>query len=247
MELNFTQVVYPAKLQIEIEAVIPEIDYITTIDDAVTISFTKTLTQAEQDQVTAIMAAHTTEYVALEISSFGITRNQACNSDFTILGLVKASPEYDKGKKLSVSYFTDETETTKVVSKSFADRLDVDGKLVGLDISFDWFDTNGDISLTKVDFKPLSQYEGGELLKKRRDRQIDYLVEGAKGTAGEPLVTTIFDHYKDETISYIAVGSIDLFDAVTAEADATILGYLNTVINPVTGATVKDSILYQIT
>lgn len=165
---------------------------------------------------------------------------------FTTLGLIKATPEFDKGRKVSASYYTDEAQTEIVVKKTFVDRLDVNNHLLGLDITFEWYNTEDAVDLTKLEFKPLSTYESGQLVKKRRDRAIDYLVEGAKGTPAEPLVNALFVHYATEANLFIEIGSQDLENAVNNETDPTILGYLNTIVLPPSG-TIKDSILAQIT
>ena len=48
--------------------------------------------------------------------------------DYTIIGLIKDSPKYDKGRKISASYYADEDKTDLVVQKVFTDVY-VDDKL----------------------------------------------------------------------------------------------------------------------
>ena len=170
------------------------------------------------------------------------------NKDFTIIGLVKASPLFDKGRKVSASYYTDITETTEVVKKTFTDWYDgADWK--GLDITFEWMDTNGDVALTKTEKKPLNIEERGAMSHKRRVRQVSSLVARSVGTPIEGMVAAIFTHYKDETLEYQELGTQTLENAINNETDPTMVGYLNTVVgmpgDPT--ATVKDSILYEIT
>lgn len=162
--------------------------------------------------------------------------------DFTTLGLIKASPKYDKGRKYESSYYNDEAQTDIVVKKSFTDRIE-NSKIVGIDITIDWYNTTDAVALTKQDFKPLNVTEVATLERSRRVRAIDYLRGTAVGTPVEPHILAIFSHYEDLIRLWENTGTSDLLDAVNNETDATILSYFAIDLG---GYTVKDSIVLQI-
>jgi hypothetical protein len=80
-----------------------------------------------------------------------------------------------------------------------------------------------------------------------RRTQLASLVEGAKETAAADLVSALFRHYKDEAAEYIQIGGSVLADAINAETDSTVQGYLDTVMSAEPGDTVRARILDRIT
>lgn len=215
---------------------------------------------AELTELSTLVTNHdATKYTDLRIYPYVADRRGEMieNVDFTTVGLTKASPWYDKGRKVSASYYTDISEAEEVVHKTFTDWYededDGQGGTVsvwkGLDMQFDWKDTAGDTKISKSEKKPLNTTEQGDMKSKRRRRQISSLVERAKGTPAEPLVDAIFQHYAVQTAEYKELGTSVLEDAINAETDPTISAYLAIVVgmpgDP--NATIKDSILYEIT
>ena len=166
--------------------------------------------------------------------------------NYRLLGLHKGSPVIEKGRYISRTYYEDEAETIEVVIESYIDVFE-NGSLVRVDCQIDWINNDGSVGMTRLIKKKKSKYQAGKILKARREAQIDYLIEGAKGTPAEPLVTGIFEHYSKQINEYEKVVNSVLADAINAETDPTISAYLNTVIDPETGATIKASILNQIT
>ena len=165
--------------------------------------------------------------------------------DFTLVGLIKASPKYNKGKKQSASYFTDREQTTLVVKKSFSDTIEND-KMVGLEITFDYYDHENLIGFSKTEFKPLNTSEVSSLLRKRRQRAVDYLRASSVGTPIEKYVNTILKHYKTEIDLFIQGNTPDFLEALQNESDQAIVPLLNIVVSQ-DGRKVKDTIIYQIT
>ncbi len=166
--------------------------------------------------------------------------------NYRLLGLHKGSPVIEKGRYISRTYFEDEEETVEVVVENYIDVIEGD-RLARVDCQIDWINNDGSVGMNRLIKKKKSKHQAGKILKARREAQIDYLIEGAKGTPAEPLVTGIFEHYTVQINEYEKVGNSVLFDAINSETDPTISAYLTTVIDPETGATIKDSIFNQIT
>lgn len=171
--------------------------------------------------------------------------------NFTTLGLIKASPQYVQGRKESTSYYADELQQDIVVKKTFSDRL-VDNKLIGLDISIDWYDERDEIALTKVDFKPLNKAEAYYHIRKRRQSAIDYLIGNVSSTPLEPAINDIVSRYKTEIDLWIASGSNDFANRIINESEQPWVQYLDYVdqdgkesLFP-DGMTVRQIILFQI-
>ena len=160
------------------------------------------------------------------------------NIDFTIIGLKKEIPIFTRGRKVSAEYCNEADEV--VVKKSFSDLSD------GVQILFEWFNEDGTVGLSKTEDVHMNTQQHGEFLKRRRERQVAGLVEGAVGTPAEPLVTAIFNHYATETVAYKELGDTALQEAIEDETDPTILAYLGIEVDPETGDTIMDRILYQI-
>jgi hypothetical protein len=130
----------------------------------------------------------------------------------------------------------------------------------GVNISFEWFDRNGEVGLTKGEFKPLSAVEVANLKKKNRDRTLMYLKSTAENTPAAQFVEAILSHYKYSIELWLLNGTAEWLMAMATEpefeADGVtpnpIYQYLNiqTQIPNETypnGITVKDGISYQIT
>jgi len=169
--------------------------------------------------------------------------------DFTTIGLKKSSPSYDKGRKTK-AYYLSPVDEALTVEKIFSDVVDVNGKLIGLQVQFNWYNEDSTVGLTKTEIvKELNRYEAETIKRKRRERIIDYLVAGAEGTPIEPYVNAIFDHYYEQVDKYKQKGTEEFLTAINGETDQTILAYLAIEL-PVSGGgtvTVKQSILGQIT
>lgn len=167
------------------------------------------------------------------------------SADFTTF-LKKASPVFAQGRKVSADYLDPDTDAL-VVRKTFSDVL-TDGTLTGVDILFEWFDSSDQVGLTKTVHKPLDGIEAWAEEQKRRRRAIEQLIAGAKGTTVENDVREIFIHYETEVKRWYELGGNQLGDAIAAESDATILGYLDEIPDPVEfpGQTTRDRIYYQI-
>ena len=176
----------------------------------------------------------------------GIDEPELKNRDYRLFNLIKGSPIFEKGRYISRTYYEDEEELVPVVIETYTDVLDSNNKLIRIDARIEWLNNDGTVGMTKNVKKQKNQYEAGKIFKERRGSQIDYLIEGAKGTPAEPLVTSLFEHYASEVNEYIAIGNDILANAINSEVDTTITGYLNTVVLP-PATTMKDSILDQIT
>ena len=79
-----------------------------------------------------------------------------------------------------------------------------------------------------------------------RRTQLAGLVEAAAGTPAADLVSALFRHYKEEAAEYIQIGGSVLVDAVNAETDITVRGYLDTAMSEDPADTVRSRILERI-
>jgi len=149
--------------------------------------------------------------------------------DFTILGFRKMSPTYERGRKTSSLYM--------------------------LQVTFNWYDEENQITLTKTEIvKSFNKYEAQTEERKRRERQLDYMIASGKDTPIEPHIDTIFKHYSYQEQQYRTHGALDLAVDMKAETDPTILGILNIQTIPPgvhpywpSGCTVMQGIIYQVT
>lgn len=160
------------------------------------------------------------------------------NQDFTIIGLNKQPPVFDKGRKKEASFTSDSIGQDVVVKKTFID------KEYGIDVLFEWYKTDGTVGLSKTQEVHMSKEQLGDFFRQRRQRQVSSLIEGAKGTPVESLVGAIFAHYSNEVEEYLQVGDNVLENAIEVETDPTILGYLAVMLSETDS--VKDRIIYQI-
>ena len=161
-----------------------------------------------------------------------------------------------KDARFACRYWHGETEGPSqnngllAVEKIFSDIIDPnDGSLVGIAINFVWYDHDGNIGESKTETTvSLNKYAAATELRKRRGRQIDYLVAGAIGTPLEPYVNMIFEHYYEEALKYREKGTSEFADAINNETNAQILGLLGIEVAPQThpGYTLKMSMLSQI-
>ena len=167
------------------------------------------------------------------------------NSDFTILGLKKISPDYDKGRKTSAKYM-DNDEI--VVEKVFSDVVDESGLLIGLEITFNFYTEEGVVGESKTEIvKHYNTTEAEEEYEKRRRRQIRFLKAAAKSKPGfGPYVDLLFAHFSQQIEAYKDPGTNDFKISMENEADATMRTILDTVFDPQTGATVQQLIIAEL-
>ena len=168
--------------------------------------------------------------------------------DFTIIGLRKETPKYEKGRKTSCQYFHPETGKL-AVEKVFSDVIESD-QLVGIDILFMWYDNKGDVKIAKSERAiTLNRYSALTEQRKRRERAVDYLVAGSVGTPLESYVSMIFAHYQTQIQNFVATGSSVFADAINNEQDPQIKALLGIQVAAQThpGYTLQMSMLGQIT
>lgn len=172
-------------------------------------------------------------------------------TDFTILnGIVCGEPVYEKGRKVSAGYYINEAQKEVAILKTFTDRIDESGFLVGLDMKLEWFDVKGNPVLLKLIYIPLSTTEAAELIRGRRKRQINYLQETGVRMGVSQYINILFNYYSaylkgNVTLNllnnYIENGTKDFENAVKAETNTQISQILAATLP--NGVTVKDSIL----
>lgn len=145
-------------------------------------------------------------------------------SDFTILGFRKQSPSYERGRKTKALYKCADKDEI-IVEKIFNDVRDDSGVLNALEIQFNWYREDGSIGLTKTEqAKTLNKYQAETEERQRRERQIDYLIAGAKGTPIESNLAAVFDLLYDEVIYYkeqgMNHGMVDKLNGITYNPSA---------------------------
>lgn len=190
------------------------------------------------------MALHPTLRITKWIHS---EEDEIKRTDFTTF-LRKESPVFDKGRKTE-SHYTDPDTGELVVKKVFADLYDPDvtdrNKLIGVQITLEWYDNTDTVLITKTFDKPLNFVEAATIVHNRRIASIDYLKAAGKGTPVEDYQMAIFEHYEAEIRTWYDMGGEVLSDAILSETDPLISTYLDIETEP--GWTVRDGILYQIT
>jgi len=123
-------------------------------------------------------------------------------SDFSLLGLRKESPSYERGRKTRAVYKCVEKEEV-VVEKIFNDVRNENGTLTGIEVTFNWYNEDNEIGLSKTEIvRKYNKYEAETEERKRRGRQTDYLVAGAKGTPIEASINAVFDMLFNEVQVY---------------------------------------------
>lgn len=191
-----------------------------------------------------------------------LTDFEIMTTDITILnGIVKGEPVYQKGVKISSSYYLDKAQTDLAIKKIFTDEYDENGFLIGLNMTIEWYDTLDNIGLSKDVYIPLSVSESASIISKRRKRAINYLQEAGVRLGVSQYIDLLFTHYSAYLVdgvtynfinNFIENGTKEFENAVLNETNEQILGILNFTIEPPSaeypnGVKVKDSILQQIT
>lgn len=136
--------------------------------------------------------------------------------NFTTLGLTKETPNYEKGRK-TVAKYTQEDGLT-VVQKRFEDIEDENGRITGLLIIFEWFNKQGQVSLSKIERKPLNQADVAGLKENRRRRAVRYLIQGAEDNGLDGVLNVLRDTFYKELHDYIEYGVEDFHNGVEQAA-----------------------------
>lgn len=172
-------------------------------------------------------------------------------SDFSILGFRKKAPHYDRGRKIKAEYWCVDKDEV-IVEKIFTDVRDpVTGRLTDLQVTFNWYDENNQIALTKTEIvKELNKAQAETIERQRRERAIDFLISEARYTPNEPYVTMLMLHYETQ-INHFKSKAADNFEhALMNETDPTISVILASRVPFASDNTytvpIKESILYQI-
>ena len=166
--------------------------------------------------------------------------------DFTIIGLRKETPKYEKGRKTACQYFFGDT---LAVAKTFTDVIEED-QLVGIEIVFTWYNLEGNVKATKAERAvTFNKYSALTEQRKRRERAVDYLVAGSVDTPLETYVALIFEHYRVQIQTFISTGSSVFQEAIQSEANPQISQLLGIEVAPekYPGFTLAMSMLGQIT
>ena len=164
--------------------------------------------------------------------------------DFTIIGLQKRSPKYEKGRKTSADYYYGDQ---LAVRKTFTDVFDDNGILSGIRILFEWYQIDGEVGQAKDELAAtLNVAEAQTIMRKRRGRVLDYLIASATGTPAEPYVATLLDRFAVEAQQYRDNPTSTAFvDAITNTTEQPFKTILDTPLAQ--NFTIRDSILNQIT
>lgn len=127
-------------------------------------------------------------------------------TDFTIVGLQKESPSYHRGRKWKAEYL-DPDDDSLVVEKLFDDVRNGNGRLTGITIVFNWYNHLNEIVYTKTEVsRKYNPFEAETEERKRRERQIDYLIAGAKDSPIAASMMDIFHLLEDGIKTYKDTG-----------------------------------------
>lgn len=172
-------------------------------------------------------------------------------SDFSILGFSKKAPHYDRGRKIKAEYWCP-TNNEIVVEKVFKDIINEStGRLLSLEVTFNWYNENNEIALTKTEIvKELNKAQSETIMRQRRERSIDFLVSEARYTPNEPFIEMLINHYEVQITHFKDKGSNEFALALNSETDQTILTILSARVpfasDPTFTVPIKESIEYQI-
>lgn len=158
--------------------------------------------------------------------------------DFTTSGLITQPTKYGiGGVKDLQEYFNEDGEW--VVRKRF------NYYKTGLELTFEWADLEGNVGLSKKEFRPLNFVEVAKIERANRERTMIYFQASAKGTPVEKFVNAILRHYKEKIDLWVYNNTNDWIDAIDSEPKTSeIYQYLNIQLKP--SFTVSDSIKIQI-
>lgn len=157
--------------------------------------------------------------------------------------LTKKSPDFEQGRKVRADYH-DPLDDALCASKFFEDVTGDDGQLLGLKIRFEWYREDGSVFMDKSMYKPLNELEVESLLRKRRQRALDYLRARAKAVDLADSITALYAHFAAAIAQWQQAGGDVLRSAIADETDATIRIILDT--ETPAGITVAAFILHEI-
>lgn len=142
---------------------------------------------------------------------------------FNTLGLVKVA-EYEKGRKVSVNYFSDQSRTDCIVRKRMSDQLSDTGLLEGINIRFEWLNEAGNVGLTKLESVLLLDVAAQELQEKRRQRALNQIKASAAAyPAFSGFIDTLFTHYAALISAWVFSGDgAELTERLNNEPDGVI-------------------------
>ena len=196
------------------------------------------------DHDVAMAALHAHE---LRIMAYLRSTADVITQDFSLLPLRKPSPLYRRGRKTRAEYLNDSGEV--VVRKTFSDLNGPDGGLSALLVHFEWFRHDDTVGIDKTQIvKEYTAAEAETEMRHRRERQLDYLIAGAKGTPIAPLFEQVTAGFADEIVEYKSSGSSVLRDAVYARKGDVLAQILDTRIGgtDVAPYTIRDAILSEL-
>lgn len=171
--------------------------------------------------------------------------------DFSILGFRKKAPHYDRGRKIKAEYWCVDKDEV-IVEKIFSDVRDEEtGRLIALQVEFNWYNENDEIALTKTEIvKELNKAQAETIERQRRERAIDFLISEARYTVNEPYVTMLMLHYETQINHFKSKAADDFATAMENETDPTINAILASRVPFASDHSftvpIKESILYQI-
>ena len=116
-----------------------------------------------------------------------------------------------------------------------------------------WYDTDGNVGLTKTQkVKNFNSVEAFTEKHKRRVRVIDYLIASSVGTPIEAVMAGLLSRYKDSIDKYVYSGGSFFADAINNESEEPYLTQLALIVGGPTeaypaGITTSVAILNQIT
>jgi hypothetical protein len=102
-------------------------------------------------------------------------------------------------------------------------------RLTGLDSKIKWYDKNGTVVKEKTYKRRFEAAEASEYEYARRVRTVNQMIASADGTAIQPMVKTIYEHYVNPYINnYVAIGDAKAWkNAIDSEVNSQINAYLN--------------------
>lgn len=162
----------------------------------------------------------------------GITHTilDASNSFTPIAQVTPIVSNYISGSDVTI--ITYENSDFSIVSQGDVLYFQNGENLVGIDHEIKWYDNNGDVQITKTYY---SRFEAGEASiheYNRRQTTVNQMISSSDGTAIQPFVKAVYEHYKYPYIdNYVNLSQAKEWGlAIDNETDTQINTYLDIVI-----------------
>lgn len=190
-----------------------------------------------------------TVFEATSSSTTDEVKNFLYSCDLNLIGMFKRASLYNaKGIKEVTKYYSDKSFEDKVCEIRYSQRFE-NGKLVGRNKDFVFFNQDGEVGLSFIKEEVLEPDAVELVLRSARFRALNKLIDGVKDTPLEQYISIIYNNYSSEIQSYKDGGTRTFFDAIDNETNQSILDVLDIVVptGGFQGMSIRSILFYVIT